>query len=188
MLSDSIFRYDKAMGTWRYISSSGLARKSPISMGSQGSTLLIGTWHSGMYRSPDSGRTWTVALDSAAAGGVHDFAEAGDYAFAATDSGVAGSERGGAWSLMNQGLPVVRNQPIRANALLAQGGILFAGFDRFGIWKLDLGISGIANREGTPERRAAKRWTRVSGGIGFGDGAGKPFRDAAGKALDRPAR
>jgi hypothetical protein len=188
MHSDSIFRYDRALDSWRYVSSSGLGRKSPVAMGSQGGSLLVGTWHSGMYRSLDSGRTWVVALDSATAGGIHDINEAGDYAFAATDSGVAWSERGGGWSLMNHGLPVVRNMSIRANALLVRAGTLFAGFDQFGIWKLEIGISGIASREGKLEARPAKRWIRVSSGIGFRTGEGRPLRNAAGKALDRPGR
>jgi hypothetical protein len=186
---DTLLRFEPDREVWI-----ALANLPPISsfdvIGSQGSTMLRGGIH-GLFGSSDSGTTWTRLIDSATTGQIYCILTAGQNVYVGTDSGVAVGRVGGpGWTIENYGLPPNISPPNLKGgrsilSLLAQDGFLFAGLIRDGIWKIPLDQIGstIVSRNVSPARRSPTKWIFVSGGVGFGSGSGRAFRDLLGRPI-----
>ncbi|MGH9936341.1 MAG: Ig-like domain-containing protein, partial [Blastocatellia bacterium] len=105
-------------------SNSGITNQNISSLGVTGTTLLAGTYGSGLFRSTDPGLSWEPVNAGAAAASVISLAQSGANLLAATYGGgvLRSTDQGRNWTTANSGLTAVS-----VISLLVDRGTLFAG-------------------------------------------------------------
>lgn len=158
--SDSVYlSADKGL-TWKTTALKNFAMNGTgvFSLASCGTSLFAGT-NAGVFRSTDSGVSWSSANTGISGGVIFDFTTQGTNVFAATGNGVFISTDSGAnWVQTNA------NVPKSVNALTVSGTTLFAGTHSGGVPQAT-GIFRSSNN-GT-------NWTQISTQLSI-DGSGHP--------------
>lgn len=165
-----------AVWTPGVILSSELARTQALLI--LGDVIIAGTDGVGIYRSFDSGATWSEAntgLPPGVARFVFSLAESGGVIFAGTArGGVFRSVDGGStWSEANNGL--VGGDARTVRALTVSSGVIFAGTDGAGVYRSpDNGATWIEANAGLPQSAHELRSLTAGGGALFAgtNGAG----------------
>jgi uncharacterized protein (TIGR03437 family) len=131
-LGPGVFRSTNDGTNWAP-ANSGLTSPFVLSLAVSGADLFAGARGGGLFRSSDQGASWTPVNQGLTNPDVLSLLVIGDKLFAGTQDYVFRSmDRGASWTYLNEGM----GEHSRVRALAAQDGMIFAGTESGGVFRL----------------------------------------------------